>query len=275
LQVNSFRSQLKSSHRLFSRGSRIGDLNRMRVIRTCCAQGAREASGLAVIIDVFRAFSCEPLFFHLGAAKVILEPDPARASAMKQDHPELVLVGEVNEVPIEGADLGNSPSEILLKSEGFFRNKTVIHRTTAGVTGAAAALERADEVILGSFMTAKAVATYIGEKSPALVTLVAMGERASKKPPRTRLARITWSTSSRVSLTTLYQASGKSFSSRRPRSSLQAANPTCPGKTLFFVFSAIFLTLFFWQENKRTRWWWFPPGQDRSAPRPGDKGRSS
>ena len=155
----------------------------MRVIRTCCAQGAREASGLAVIIDVFRAFSCEPLLFHLGAAKIILEPDPARASAMKQDHPELVLVGEVNEVPIEGADLGNSPSEILLKSEGFFRNKTVIHRTTAGVTGAAAALERADEVILGSFMTAKAVATYIGEKSPALVTLVAMGERAKQKAP--------------------------------------------------------------------------------------------
>jgi 2-phosphosulfolactate phosphatase len=155
----------------------------MRVIRTCCAQGAREASGLAVIIDVFRAFSCEPLFFHLGAAKIILEADPLRASAMKRDHPELVLVGEVNEVPIEGADLGNSPSEILLKSEGFFRNKTVLHRTTAGVTGAAAALERADEVILGSFMTAKAVATYIRDKSPALVTLVAMGERAKQKAP--------------------------------------------------------------------------------------------
>jgi 2-phosphosulfolactate phosphatase len=155
----------------------------MRVIRTCCAQGAREASGLAVIIDVFRAFSCEPLFFHLGAAKIILEADPLRASAMKRDHPELVLVGEVNEVPIEGADLGNSPSEILLKSEGFFRNKTVLHRSTAGVTGAAAALERADEVILGSFMTAKAVATYIRDKSPALVTLVAMGERAKQKAP--------------------------------------------------------------------------------------------
>jgi len=155
----------------------------MRLIRTCCAQGAREASGLAVIIDVFRAFSCEPLFFHLGAAKIILEADPSRASAMKREHPELVLVGEVNEVPIEGADLGNSPSEILLKSEGFFRNKIVIHRTTAGVTGAAAALERADEVILGSFMTAKAVATYIKEKNPPLLTLVAMGDRAEHKAP--------------------------------------------------------------------------------------------
>jgi 2-phosphosulfolactate phosphatase len=139
--------------------------------------------GLVVIIDVFRAFSCEPLFFHLGAAGVILEADPSRAVAMKHDHPEIVLVGEVNEVPLEGADLGNSPSEILLKGERFFRNKTVIHRTTAGVTGAVTALDRADEVILGSFMTAKAVAAYIRQKNPSLVTLVAMGDRAEKKAP--------------------------------------------------------------------------------------------
>ena len=138
---------------------------------------------MAVVIDVFRAFSCEPLFFHFGAAKVILEADPSRASALKRKHPDLVLVGEVNEVPIEGADLGNSPSEIILKGEHLFRNKTIIHRTTAGVTGALAALDRADEVILASFMTAKAVATYIKEKNPPLVTLVAMGDRAEQKAP--------------------------------------------------------------------------------------------
>ena len=155
----------------------------MRVIRTSCAAGAREASGLAVIIDVFRAFSCEPLLFHFGAARVILEADPARATAMKHDHPEFVLIGEVNEVPLEAADLGNSPSEILLKGEPFFRHRTVVHRTTAGVTGAAAALERADEVILGSFVTAGAVAAYIKKKNPPLVTLVAMGERAQRKAP--------------------------------------------------------------------------------------------
>jgi 2-phosphosulfolactate phosphatase len=155
----------------------------MRVIRTSCAQGARDAAGSVVIIDVFRAFSCEPLFFRFGAAGVILEADPSRAAAMKRDHPEFVLVGEVNEVPLEEADLGNSPSEILLKGESFFRDKTVIHRTTAGVTGAAEALERADEVILGSFMTAKAVAAYIKEKNPPLVTLVAMGDRAEREAP--------------------------------------------------------------------------------------------
>jgi len=155
----------------------------MKIVRKSCAQGAREASGSAVIIDVFRAFSCEPLFFHFGVGKVILEADPQKAILIKKENPEFILVGESNEVPLENADLGNSPSEIILKGEAWFKGKTVVHRTTAGVTGAAAALEGAEEVILGSFLTAKAVADYILEKNPDVVTLVAMGERGLREAP--------------------------------------------------------------------------------------------
>lgn len=150
----------------------------MKIIRKSCAQGAREAEGLAVIIDVFRAFTCEPLFFHFGAKKTILEADAEKAIALKRQHPEYLLAGEVNEVPIEGGDLGNSPSEIVKKGREFFRDKVVIHRTTAGVTGAASALVSAQEVILGSFVTARAIARYIFARNPEIVTLVAMGERA-------------------------------------------------------------------------------------------------
>jgi 2-phosphosulfolactate phosphatase len=155
----------------------------MKIVRRSCAQGAREASGLAVIIDVFRAFSCEPLFFHFGVGKVILEADPEKAALTKKEHPEFILVGELNEVPLENADLGNSPSQIILKGEAWFKGKTVVHRTTAGVTGAAAALQGAEEVILGSFLTAKAIADYILGKNPDVVTLVAMGERGLREAP--------------------------------------------------------------------------------------------
>ena len=155
----------------------------MRIIRKSCAQGAGEAVGTAVIIDVFRAFSCLPLFFHYGARGVILEADPEKAVAVKRDHPEFILVGEVNEVPIEGADLGNSPSEIISRGEAYFKEKTVVHRTTAGVTGAAAALDGADEVLLTGFLTAKAVARYIQRTRADLVTLVAMGEKGERKAP--------------------------------------------------------------------------------------------
>jgi 2-phosphosulfolactate phosphatase len=136
-----------------------------------------------VVIDVFRAFSCQPLFFHFGANKVILEADPDAALELKRMYPEFILVGEINEVPIRGAELGNSPTEILRKGGSFFKNKTVIHRTTAGVTGVTAAASRADEVILGSFVMAKAVAAYVTAKAPPLVTLVAMGDRAKKPAP--------------------------------------------------------------------------------------------
>ena len=155
----------------------------MKIRRKSCAQGAREAQGLAVIIDVFRAFTCEPFFFHFNAREVILEADPDKATAMKREHPDFVLIGEVNEVPIEGADLGNSPTDIVHRGEAYFQGKTVVHRTTAGVTGVAAALEKADEVILGSFVMAEAICRYIENKKPALVTLVAMGDRAQKKAP--------------------------------------------------------------------------------------------
>jgi 2-phosphosulfolactate phosphatase len=77
----------------------------MKVLRKSLARGAREARGLVVIIDVFRAFSCEPLFFHFGVRKVILEADPAKAIHLKKQHPEFILVGEVDEVPLEGADM--------------------------------------------------------------------------------------------------------------------------------------------------------------------------
>jgi len=155
----------------------------MRVIRKRFAEGAGEAEGLVVIIDVFRAFSCQPLFFQFGAARVILEADASIATAMKRQHPEIVLVGEVDEIPLEGADLGNSPVEIILKGEVFFRNKTVVHRSTAGVTGAARALDHVDEVILGSFMTARAIAGFIKSRNPERVTLVAMGSRATQQAP--------------------------------------------------------------------------------------------
>jgi 2-phosphosulfolactate phosphatase len=147
------------------------------------AGGARAAEGLAVIIDVFRAFTCEPLMFYCGARRIILEGDPDACLAFRTANPEAVLVGEINEVPIEGFDLTNSPSLILARGAALFEGRTVVHRTTAGVTGALTALERCDEVLLSSFMIARATADYILRRAPAVVSIVAMGERSQAKAP--------------------------------------------------------------------------------------------
>ncbi|MBW2096135.1 MAG: 2-phosphosulfolactate phosphatase [Deltaproteobacteria bacterium] len=155
----------------------------MRVVRRSCREGAKDAQGLTVVIDVFRAFTCAPLFFHYCAERVILEADPEKARHLKQENPAWVLVGEINEVPLEDADLGNSPTGIMEKGPALFHGKTVIHRTTAGVTGVIAALKTADEVLLGSFVMAEAISTYIRKLDPNVVTLVAMGDRGESPAP--------------------------------------------------------------------------------------------
>jgi 2-phosphosulfolactate phosphatase len=137
--------------------------------------GAQNAKGLAVIIDVFRAFTCAPLLFSFGIKKSILVGSPLDALELKQANPRLVLVGEVGGAPIDGFDFGNSPSQMLRADPAFFKGKTIVQRTSSGVQGVLAALTVADEVLLGSYALANPTAKYILFKSPELVSLVAMG----------------------------------------------------------------------------------------------------
>lgn len=155
----------------------------MEIRRLSLAEGARAAEGVAVVIDVFRAFTCEPLMFHCGARRVVLQADPAACLAWRAREPDAVLVGEIDEEPIPGFDLTNSPSLILQRGRALFDGRTVVHRTTSGVTGALTALERCDEVLLGSFAIAGATAGHIRRRAPRVVSLVAMGIRSRASAP--------------------------------------------------------------------------------------------
>lgn len=152
----------------------------MRIRRLALAAGAAEASGVAVVIDVFRAFTSAPLMLHLGARRLYLEADPSACLARRG---EAILVGEESEIPIPGFDLTNSPSQILAAGRAFFAGRDVIHRTTSGVTGALAALPRCRHVFLAGFVTARATAQAIRALDPPLVSLVAMGMRSAAPAP--------------------------------------------------------------------------------------------
>jgi 2-phosphosulfolactate phosphatase len=147
----------------------------MEVTHTRLLEGAQTAEGVAVIIDVFRAFTCTPLLFSLGIQKSILVSTPEEAFALKEQNNALVLIGEVDGIPIEGFDLGNSPSEILKKGATFFDGKTVVQRTSSGVQGVLMALDVADEVLPASYTLAKSTARYILSKNPPRVSIVSMG----------------------------------------------------------------------------------------------------
>jgi 2-phosphosulfolactate phosphatase len=147
----------------------------MEVTHTRLLEGAQTAKGVAVIIDVFRAFTCTPLLFSLGIQKSILVSTPEEAFALKEKKSQLVLIGEVGGIPIEGFDLGNSPSEILKKGAAFFDGKTVVQRTSSGVQGVLTALDVADEVLPASYALAQSTARYILAKKPLRVSIVSMG----------------------------------------------------------------------------------------------------
>jgi 2-phosphosulfolactate phosphatase len=147
----------------------------MKVSHFSLLEGAKAARGMAVIIDVFRAFTCTPLLFSLGIRKSLLVSTPEEGFALKKDNKDLLLIGEVGGIPIKGFDLGNSPSEILRQRPSFFEGKTVVQRTSAGVQGVLAALDVADEVLPASYALAKSIAQYIRSRQPQRVSLVSMG----------------------------------------------------------------------------------------------------
>lgn len=134
-------------------------------------EGAKKATGLTVVIDVFRAMSLEAYLFSKGAERVIPVGDVELAYKLKEENPDFVLAGERGGKILPGFDMGNSPSEL---QNADVSGKTVVHTTSAGTQGIANALG-ADEIIGGSLLTAKAIAKYIKEKNPKEVSLVCMG----------------------------------------------------------------------------------------------------
>lgn len=134
-------------------------------------EGAKQAEGLTVIIDVLRAFSLECYLFQSGASKIIPIGNIDKAYEMKRENPDYILVGERGGKMCEGFDYGNSPSAFEHVS---LNGKTIIHTTSAGTQGIANATG-ATEIISGSLVNAKAVAEYIRRKNPEVVSIVAMG----------------------------------------------------------------------------------------------------
>lgn len=135
-------------------------------------EGARQAKGLTVIIDVFRAFSTACYAFGNDIQRIYPVGSLEKAYELKKLNPEYILVGERNEQKPEGFDFGNSPSQLL--EGGNLSGKTMVHTTSSGTQGIANATS-ADEILTGSFVNAQAIINYICKQNPANVSLVCMG----------------------------------------------------------------------------------------------------
>lgn len=148
-------------------------------------EGARRAQGLAVIIDVFRAFTTACFATEAGA-EVLAVAGEDEARRLAADIPGSELMGERDCVPLPGFRFGNSPS--LIENERF-AGTTLVFTTSAGTQGLDAAAG-ADERVTGAFVNAKAVVDYIRERAPETVTLVALGESGHMPSPEDTMCAI-------------------------------------------------------------------------------------
>jgi 2-phosphosulfolactate phosphatase len=139
--------------------------------------GARDARGIAVVIDVFRAFSVAPHAFDRGAARVFPVGEINEAFELSRRFPGAVLAGERHARKLPGFDIGNSPTEVRALD---LSGKVFVHTTHAGTQGLVNA-SAADEVLTGSFVNISAVRRYIVAKAPQRVSLVRMGHEARER----------------------------------------------------------------------------------------------
>ena len=139
--------------------------------------GAREARGIAVVIDVFRAFSVAAYAFDAGAARVLPVAEIEDAKALGRRFPGAVLAGERHARKLPGFDIGNSPTEV--RAIGL-QGRVLVHTTHAGTQGLVNATG-ADEVLTGAFVNISAVCRHLKSRAPSQVSLVRMGHEARER----------------------------------------------------------------------------------------------
>ncbi len=149
----------------------------MRIDKLDHVAGAREARGIAVVIDVFRAFSVAPHAFDAGVTRLFPVGEVDEAFELGRRFPGAVLAGERHARRLPGFDAGNSPTEIRSLD---LRGRVLVHTTHAGTQGLVNACQ-ADEVLTGAFVNISAVCRYLLARAPDQVSLVRMGHEARER----------------------------------------------------------------------------------------------
>ncbi|MDT0343487.1 2-phosphosulfolactate phosphatase [Streptomyces litchfieldiae] len=126
--------------------------------------------GVAVVIDVMRAFTVTAWAFARGAERIVFADTLEQALDLKARNPGWLAFQDG--VPKPGFDLANSPA--MLRSLDV-AGRTVVQKTTAGTVGALAVAD-AGVVLCASFVVAEATARFLRERRPEEVTFVVTGE---------------------------------------------------------------------------------------------------
>jgi len=136
--------------------------------------GALEGThDIAVVIDVIRAFTFAKTAFDNGVDRILLAEAVDAAQELAAANPGSLLAGEVDALPIDGFDFGNSPTQI---AGQYLTGKSIVHRTSNGTRMAIAALGCASHVLVTGLSNAHATAARIAslaDEGAARLLLVA------------------------------------------------------------------------------------------------------
>lgn len=144
----------------------------MKIVHALGIDGARDAIGIAVVIDVLRAFTVSAYAIAGGARDCLLVPTVDEARALAAATPGAILSAEVDGLPVAGIEISNSPTQI---AAAEVRGHTVVQRTSAGAP-VINAVDSADAIYASSLVVARATAQACLLRQPATVTLIASGD---------------------------------------------------------------------------------------------------
>jgi 2-phosphosulfolactate phosphatase len=135
-------------------------------------EGARQARGMVVVIDVLRSFTVSAYALAAGARECLLVATVAEARALGARISGSLLSVEEDALPVPGISISNSPTQI---KAAELKDRVLIQRSSAGTT-VMAACEAADEMYAASLVVARATVKVCLSKNPRALALVASAD---------------------------------------------------------------------------------------------------
>jgi 2-phosphosulfolactate phosphatase len=142
------------------------------VIHLTGIEGARQARGVVVVIDVLRSFTVSAYALARGARECRLVPTVAEALALHAQIPGSLLSAEEGALPVPGIPISNSPTQV---AGADLKDRVLIQRSSAGTT-VMAAVESADAMFAASLVVARATIDACLSLSPRVLTFIASAD---------------------------------------------------------------------------------------------------
>jgi 2-phosphosulfolactate phosphatase len=123
---------------------------------------------VAVVTDILRATSCMTTAFAHGVKEIV--PVDSLEECLDYGAKGFLTAAERNGKKVDGFNFGNSPYSYM---ESSLKGKSVAVTTTNGTRAIKLAKDRADEVVIGSFLNLSAVADFVNQIDKDVVVVCA------------------------------------------------------------------------------------------------------